>query len=154
MPYCNQCGGENAESARFCTHCGVAVSGSTVGATQTTNAPRRNAGGKVKAVLVVLVAVASVGFLFMFVAIPLFPQSGSATTCEELQGDIIELSEERDGQFSSSILKMYDVREVASTRYILECRADARWSRGGDDPVIFYLEEDDSGDRFIGYRRQ
>ena len=154
MPYCNQCGGENAESARFCTHCGVAVSGSTVGATQTTNAPRRNAGDKVKVVLVALVAVAGVGFLFMFMVVPLLQQSGSVTTCEELQEDIIELSEEREGTTSASILKMYDVREVASTRYILECRADARWSRGGDDPVIFYLEEDDSGDQFIGYRRQ
>ena len=75
----------------------------------------------------------------------------SIETCEDLAPRIINLSEERAGEFRPSILKLYDIREIRGTNE-LDYRATGRMSRGDDSTIIFYLEEDADGDRFVGYR--
>lgn len=77
-----------------------------------------------------------------------------ATTCEDLQSEIIELSKENRNPFSAKILKLYDIKEVPSEEYVLHCRATAKWNRGDSSSVSFYIEEDKDGDRFIGYKAQ
>ena len=74
-------------------------------------------------------------------------------TCEDLAPEIIELSEDNVGPFSAAIIKLYEIEEVkGSSDKILDCEATARWSRGDDSEIEFYMEEDSDGDRFIGYR--
>ena len=76
-------------------------------------------------------------------------------TCEDLAPMIIELSEDNEGPFSGRIIKLYEIDEVrgASDR-VIDCKANAKWSRGGDSGINFYMEEDSDGDRFIGYERE
>ena len=75
----------------------------------------------------------------------------SIETCEDLAPEIIELSEERAGEFSPSILKLYDIREVRGTN-VLDCRATGKMSDAYDSIISFHLEEDADGDQFIGYQ--
>ena len=72
-------------------------------------------------------------------------------TCDTLEPQIIELTEEQEGPFSPKILKMYELEEIKSTDYILGCKANVKWSKGEESIIMFYLEEDKDGDRFIGY---
>ena len=80
--------------------------------------------------------------------------SKARETCEDLQSDIIELSKENRNPFSAKILKLYDIKEVPSEKYVLHCEATAKWNRGDNSSVSFYVEEDEDGDRFIGYKAQ
>ena len=80
---------------------------------------------------------------------------GTPETCDELAPEVIKLSAERESPFAGRILKFYDIEELeASGEYILRCRARATRSRGGDANVVFYMTEDDDGDRFIGMRTE
>lgn len=73
-------------------------------------------------------------------------------TCEELAPRIVDLSEENESPSAGRILKFYDIKELdTSGEYILRCSARAALSRGGDANIIFYLQEDQDGDQFIGY---
>ena len=76
--------------------------------------------------------------------------STAIKTCEDLAPHIIELNEENDGPSSVKILKMYDMRERPSTKYDLECKANALLSRGDDIPVTFFIWTDKDGEKFIG----
>ena len=75
------------------------------------------------------------------------------STCTELAPHIIDLSEENESAFRPRILKLYNIRSINNTNRLLECRADAKTSHGEDASIIFYMEDDDDGDRFIGYRQ-
>ena len=96
------------------------------------------------------------GLLIVLVVIIALASGGGATspkvsTCKDLAPHIIELSEERESPFSGRVLKFYDIVELeTSDDYILKCRARATRSRGGDANIIFYMTEDEDGDRFIG----
>lgn len=50
-----------------------------------------------------------------------------------------------------TILKLYEVTEVDRTDTKLTCHAVAKWDRGEDSPIAFYVELDVDGDAFIGY---
>ena len=71
-------------------------------------------------------------------------------TCEELAPQIVDLSEKNE-PFGGRIIKFYEIKELdASDEYILRCSARATRSRGGEADIIFYMTEDQEGDRFIG----
>ena len=79
----------------------------------------------------------------------------SQRTCKGLSPRIIKLSKERNtGIFNRSILKMYEIEEISSegTDRTLNCLARVKWNRGGETKLNFYLERDEDGDTFIGYR--
>ena len=75
-------------------------------------------------------------------------------TCDDLAPQIIELTEEQEGPFSRAVLKLYDIEEVNPTGYVLECKANAKWNKGEEGTIKFYLEEDNDGDQFIGYEAE
>ena len=75
-------------------------------------------------------------------------------TCEELGDRVIDLSEESEGPFSPKILKLYDVRsETPEDGNILQCWGRAKWNRGDESPIRFYIWEDEDSDSFMGYTR-
>ena len=95
--------------------------------------------------------------LVVLIVIGVMFSSGGSTpaSCEDLAPQIIELSKEREGPFAGRVLKFYDIVELEPTgEYILRCRARATRSRGGDANVIFFMSEDEDGDRFIGMQPQ
>jgi hypothetical protein len=78
----------------------------------------------------------------------------SIQTCEDLEPEIIRLSEEKSGPFRAEILKLYNVELVSESGDEMTCRGDARLSTGGDElePIEFYLFTDAEGDTFFGYK--
>lgn len=74
--------------------------------------------------------------------------------CAYIVDDIIKMSEERS-QYTTraKILKVYDPKELRSSEKEFVCGAKAKVSRGGDTTLELWIEEDQDGDRFIGYRR-
>ena len=78
------------------------------------------------------------------------------STCKELSPRIIKLSEENQTPFSKKILKLYDIQknEHRSEDRILDCSANAKWSRGGNSMINFYIEKDKDGDYFYGFQNQ
>ncbi len=89
------------------------------------------------------------------------PVAYESYTCEALSKEIIELSKMRE---DSVIHKMYNIRRgddyaqvlreaEANTTIILGCVAEARWNRGLNDSVLFWIEEDADGDHFSGWVR-
>ncbi|MCY3784556.1 MAG: hypothetical protein OXG79_12350 [Chloroflexi bacterium] len=71
--------------------------------------------------------------------------------CEDLIPDVVRISEENKHPLRPTILKVYDAKEVSRSSSRLECEGSAKTSFGDDQPLIFYLEEDADGDRFVGY---
>ena len=80
------------------------------------------------------------------------PTSLADESCEELQPRIVRLSEGNKNPMAPRILKLYEVTEVDRTETKLTCHAVAKWNRGEDSPVAFYMELDVDGDAFIGYK--
>ena len=74
--------------------------------------------------------------------------------CEDLVPEVIDLSKRNRNPLAQDILKIYNVSETSRTSKRLACEGTARWSRDDDMRVTFYIEEDQDGDRFIGYRGQ
>ncbi len=102
--------------------------------------------GVSRAVLVAILAVAST-----IVVLGCSELATTPETCEELAPRVKKLSEEQENPFSGRVLKFYDIEELeADGEYILKCEARATRSRGGDADVIFFMTEDEDGDRFIG----
>ena len=71
--------------------------------------------------------------------------------CEDLIPQVISLSEDNQNALRPAILKVYDARRVSRSASRVECEGRAKMSRGDMQGLIFYLEEDSDGDRFIGY---
>ena len=71
--------------------------------------------------------------------------------CDDLGKEAIKMTEESEGPFSPVILKLYDVREEkAEGRNILQCKARAKWSRGDEGSVRFFMEKYADGELFVG----
>ena len=72
--------------------------------------------------------------------------------CEDVVPEIMALSQEQGNSnpLTPPILKMYDVQEVGRSDERLDCMGLARTSTG-QGLIVFYMEEDRDGDRFIGY---
>ncbi|MCY4368856.1 MAG: hypothetical protein OXF41_05400 [bacterium] len=71
--------------------------------------------------------------------------------CEDIVSDVIALSEEQPGPFSTTILKIYSPTELGRDDTNLNCEGRALTSTGGEVMIDFYLWSDDEGDLFIGY---
>ena len=79
----------------------------------------------------------------------------TASTCEGLAPQIIELSEDKATPFNPAILKLYQITTVSNTGdRFLNCTAQAKLDRGNDRPITFYATRDADGDEFIGYGTQ
>lgn len=74
--------------------------------------------------------------------------------CGDVVPEIIALSQEQDNSnpLTPRILKMYDVQEVGRSDERLDCMGLARTSTG-QGLIVFHMEEDRDGDKFIGYSR-
>ncbi len=72
--------------------------------------------------------------------------------CDDLEGQVISLSEDNASPFTPAILKLYNVQRVESTegRY-LECTGDALTSWGEEERIRFYTWQDADNDWFVGY---
>ena len=99
--------------------------------------------------LILLVCV--VAAIFALTCSSSTPDTIADRTCEDLQPKIVKLSEDNKNPMARTILKLYEVTEVERTEDKLTCYAVARWNRGDDSPIEFYVEEDADGDTFIGY---
>ena len=73
--------------------------------------------------------------------------------CAYLAPRIIKMSKER-AQYTilSRILKIYEPRELRSNSEEFVCSGKVKWSKGQDKDIEFYVQEDEDGDRFIGYK--
>ena len=161
MPFCTNCGAQTHPTARFCRECGTAISPSPTSTAQPPVNPSevKGAGGSSLKKLVIIGGSVLVSLVLIAIFLEALSNNPSinaaiATTCDKLSSSIIDLSEDNQNPFSSKMLKLYDIQEVNSTDYVLECKAEAKWARGEDSPIKFYVEEDDDGDRFIGYESQ
>ena len=75
-------------------------------------------------------------------------------SCEDLESDIIDLSEESAAPGAARILKLYEIAESSRTDVKLECTAVALTSRNTRIRLLFYAEVDEDGDSFIGFRSE
>lgn len=71
--------------------------------------------------------------------------------CDDLIADVIRISEDNKDPQQPTILKVYDAKQVSRGTRRVECEGIARTSFGDDQPLLFWLEEDADGDRFVGY---
>ena len=72
--------------------------------------------------------------------------------CEDLVPKVIDISEENKHPIRPSILKIYEVKEVSRRSRRPACSGDTRTSRGGNQPLTFYVKEDKDGVLFVGYK--
>ena len=72
-------------------------------------------------------------------------------SCGELKDRVIELSEEQQNPFSPVILKVSEIEETSRTAKRLDCYGVARLNNGGQEGIVFHIEEDVDGDFFYGY---
>lgn len=74
----------------------------------------------------------------------------SATNCNVLRAEIIEMSSDKD----VSIRSIENVEQYVRTDDDLVCRGVARWIGGVTEysDIEFYWNRDDAGDAYIGYR--
>ena len=73
--------------------------------------------------------------------------------CAYVIPGIVKMSKERAHYTTvQRILKVYEPRELRSNNEEFVCSGKVKWSRGQDSDIEFYIQEDDDGDRFIGYK--
>lgn len=78
----------------------------------------------------------------------------SERECDDtLTHAIIELTEGATSTdaHKRQILKIYDPQEISRTTHKLTCRGQARFDTAEREMIEFYIEEDEDGDRFIGF---
>ena len=82
-----------------------------------------------------------------------FVPSGPIDTCEALSPKIIDLSEDQTSPFKRTILKLYDITtENNGEMQVLNCSAMAKFNRGDNSKISFYVQKDADGDRFYGFK--
>ena len=77
-------------------------------------------------------------------------KSISEYQCEDLVPQVIDISEENKHPIRPSSLKIYEIKEASRSSRRLVCSGEAKTSRGGNQPLTFYVEEDKDGAQFVG----
>ena len=72
--------------------------------------------------------------------------------CDNLASQVIDMSEVNKHQIRPYILKIYEIKEVSRSRRRPARSGDAKTSRGGNQPLTFYVKEDKDGAMFVGYK--